>query len=96
MMYRYYPFGMMGGWGWIGLLFWLLLVAAIIVVIVVAVRWSHTRTMHGTPPMAGPAPGPTPGPAPAPDEALEVARLRFAKGEITKEQFDEIVGAIKR
>ncbi len=31
-----------------------------------------------------------------PDEALEVARRRYAAGEITKEQYDEIVRTLRR
>lgn len=41
-------------------------------------------------------PGPAGGGAARTDDALEIARRRFAAGEITKEQYDELVNALRR
>jgi len=89
--YGFYDgYGMMGG-GWFGLavmlLLWLVLVGGVVLLIVWAVRATQH---HGS---AGPtgSPGPTHGGAPGHDEAVAVARRRYAAGEITKDQFDEIM-----
>ncbi len=92
----YHGFGGMGGGGLALLLFGLLklvFVVAIVVLIVVMVRRMHRRgmVMHGMhhDMMPGAAPS-----APAEDEAVGIARKRFATGEITKEQFDEIMKSL--
>lgn len=89
----FYGNGMMGG-GWgallVGLL-WLVIIACIILLIVRLVR--HGGHQHGPMMMGGMHPGDmgmTP-PAPGHDEAVAIARRRFASGEITKEQFDEMM-----
>ena len=66
-----------GGWLWMafGFLMFVLFWGAVIWLIVWAVR---KATGHRETP-AGGASG-----------ALEIAKMRYAKGEITKEQFDEI------
>ena len=56
------------------LLFWLLVVVSIVVLIVWAVRRST---------------GQSSGPSHHEPDALEIARRRYAKGEITKEQFEQ-------
>lgn len=90
--------GMMGG-SWLGALLmgllWLVIVVAIIFLIVRLVR----RDGHMNGPMMHGAQhgdvGPLTPPAATPhDEAVAIARKRFASGEITKEQFDEIVKAL--
>ena len=75
--------GPLGGHGWaffFGGLIPLLLVAALIGVAVWAVirLTSHPRPIGAT---IGPALGPSP------DGALEEVRLRYARGEITREEF---------
>lgn len=80
-----YGNNMMGG-GWLGgllmLLFGALVVAGIVVLIVWAVRQSsgHTTTGVAQPPKAV-----------GHDEAVAIAKKRLASGEITKEQYDEIM-----
>ena len=88
--------GMMGGFGLGAILVWLLWVAIVVGVILLVVRLvRHRGHMHGAMMMQGMEHGGmgamTP-PAAAPhDEAMAIARKRFAAGEITKEQYDEIV-----
>jgi putative membrane protein len=71
---------MMNGFGgsWmmgIGLLWWLLVIAGVVVLVVWAVRASSPR---GT------------GSSPHGPDALEIARRRYASGEISKEQFEQL------
>jgi putative membrane protein len=84
-------YGMMGG-GWFGavmmLVFGLLVIAGIVLLVVWAVRTSHLA--H-----SGTSVGSRRS-APESDEAVAVCRRRFASGEITKEQYDEIMGALDR
>lgn len=72
-------YGMMSGWGFfIGVTFWLLMLAGLVLLVVWAVRtMSHGGGGGG----AGKPPA---------DEACTIARTRYAKGEITKEQYEEI------
>lgn len=74
--------GMMGGghplMALAGLLFFLLLVALVVWAVVVLVR--HGRRAKG-------APAESAAPAPKGDDALEIARLRYARGEITRDEF---------
>jgi putative membrane protein len=89
MMRGYYYPTVMGGGGWWGILialFWLLVIAGIVVLIVWAVR-QMSRGAHGH---NVPGTGYYTEPGQPKDEACEVARMRYARGEITREQFDEI------
>jgi putative membrane protein len=76
--------GMMGNWGvgqqplWLMVLGWLSMLAfwgALIAGIVLLVRWLSGTGNAGSPPE---------------DESLAILRRRFAAGEITREQFDEM------
>jgi uncharacterized membrane protein len=97
MMYRYGLVGggpMMGG-GWLGWLLVVLFWAVIVFAIVMLVAWlarmarhDHVGMMGGMPQSGTHGAEPTP---PAHDEAVAIARKRFAAGEITKEQFDELM-----
>ena len=93
MMGRGYGYGynMMGGYGWFGgllmLLFGALVIAGIVLLIVWAVRASGG---HGARRRDAPQP---PGAA-GHDEAVAIAKRRLASGEITKEQYDEIMRAL--
>ena len=83
----YYGYGSMMGGGWFAglfmLLFGALLIAAVVLLVLWAVRASsdhtHGASMHSHP---------------THDEAVTIARRRLATGEITKEQFDEIMRAL--
>jgi uncharacterized membrane protein len=94
MMGRYgYGYDMMGGYGWFGgfmmLFFGALIIAGIVLLILWAVRaGSH----HATGGSAGTTPLP-PG-AVGHDEAVAIAKRRLASGEITAEQYGEIMRAL--
>lgn len=81
MMYgRGLGWGMMGGgWLWF-LLFGMLIVAGIVVLVIWAVRAAsgHGRSETTAPPERH-------------DEAIAIAKRRLASGEITLEQYQEIV-----
>ena len=85
-----YGYNMMGG-GWVGgllmFLFGVLVLAGIVLLVIWAVRASgrgHAAAGGTTPP-----PG-----AAGHEEAVAVAKRRLASGEITKEQYDEIMRAL--
>ena len=77
-------YGMTGGGGWLMFLFGLLVLAGLVLLVVWAVRAlsGHEKTGAGAPP----AP-----PAGSHDEAIAIAKRRLANGEITPEQYQEIV-----
>ena len=87
-----YGYNMMGG-GWAGtlimLFFGLLILAGIVLVIVWAIRASsgHGQVGQGHP---GAGSSMSSGAA-AHDEAVAIAKRRFASGEIDKTQYDEIM-----
>jgi putative membrane protein len=89
----YYGGNMMGG-GWLYEIFFfcfgLLILAGIVLLIVWAVRTMSGGhgTGHAGPPLSGTS-GPTK-PSASQDEACAIARKRYANGEITKEQYEEI------
>lgn len=92
MMYgRGYGYGtMMGGYGWFGAMlmfvFGAIVVAGIVLLILWAVRTSGGHHTSGaTPPPAGAA---------GHDEAVAIAKRRLASGEITNEQYEEIMRSL--
>ncbi len=79
---------MMGGFGFGGMLFgglmmlviWLLVIGGVIWLVVTLARGG--RIVNSAPSnLGGPVPGQTP---------LDVLNMRYAKGEITKEQYDQL------
>jgi uncharacterized membrane protein len=96
MMYGYGNgyYGNMMGYGWVyGLLFFVfgaLIVAGIVILIIWAIRYSAG---HGKGP-SGPGPaGPTTPNQPTQavrDEACAIVRRRYANGEITKDQYEDM------
>lgn len=101
MMGRYgYGYGggygnMMGG-GWFGL-FLMVFVGAVIVGLLILLVMRMMRSSghgYGHPMVHGGTPA-APVSAPGHDEAVAIAKRRFASGEITKEQYDEIMGSLK-
>jgi putative membrane protein len=77
--YGYGGYGnMMGGFGgWLFLLFGLLILAGIVLLVVWAVRSMSGSAQHPQPPRST-------------DDACAIAKTRYAKGEITKEQYEEM------
>lgn len=82
-----YGYNMMGGYGGFGaflmLLFGALIIAGIVVLIVWAVRASGG---HGTAALTPPPAG-----AVGHDEAVAIAKRRLAGGEITKDEYEELM-----
>jgi putative membrane protein len=66
------------GWGgmWFGPLFWLLILGAIVLGVVVLVHNSRTRDQRDH--------------LPPYEDALEILKKRYARGKITKEQFERM------
>jgi putative membrane protein len=73
-------FGGLAGMG-IGFLFWLLIIAGIVALVIWAVRSSSGRS-GGT--------------SERDPDALEIARRRYARGEISKEQFEQLKNDLGR
>lgn len=74
-MMRYYGNSMIdGGFGILMMAFWVLIIIGVVILVIWAIRRMSTHQMM----------------MPPKDSACEIARVRYAKGEITKEEFDEI------
>jgi len=83
--YGYGPMGG-GGFGILAAIFWLLVIAGVVVLIVWGIR-QLSGSGHGH---RAAGPGSAAGQPGGRDEACEIARVRYAKGEITREQYAEI------
>lgn len=74
-------YGGMGGYGWIGmiisLVFWLLVLGGVVWLVVWAIRRSGTGG-YASPMNAG-------------GTAKEIAQQRYARGEITREQYQQLI-----
>lgn len=71
-MYRYDMMdGQDWGWGFMMMLFWLVVITVVTVLLVRSFRGHEVSTGHKTTP-------------------LEIAKERYAKGEVTKEQFEQL------
>ncbi len=80
-----YGYDMMGGGlGWIAMLFFVLLVLVGVVLLVVWAVRSSTGSGHSTTGAAPPA-------STGHDEAVAITKKRLATGEITSEQYEEIM-----
>lgn len=65
----------MGGWGWVaGGLGLILVIGLIVALVVVLMRSSNSPT----------------GREPGPNQALELLKQRYARGEITRDEYEEI------
>lgn len=79
-------FGMGGGWllgGLMMLLFW-----AVVIGLIVWAIWAFARRQTGHVNYSPASQAPWPGPQG--DPALQIAKERYARGEIGREQYDEI------
>jgi putative membrane protein len=74
----WWPYGYGPGWGWMigGWLMMLVFWALVIIGVVALVRFLNDRGGQGRPK--------------EPETPLEILRRRYAAGELTKEQFDEM------
>lgn len=72
--------GHMGGWGMMGMMFvWPVLLLVVLGVVVAGAAWiAQSSTRGGA------------GAAPAGEAPLDILKRRYAAGEITREQFDEM------
>jgi len=66
------------GWGgmWFGSIFWLLIIGVIIWVVITSINNSNRRDISNN--------------FPQQESALDILKKRYAKGEITKEEFDQM------
>ena len=92
MMGRGYGYGydMMGGYGWFGGLLMFFFGALVITGIVLLIIWAVRASTHH--PSAGG--GAVPPGAVGHDEAVAIAKRRCASGEITTQEYDEIMRAL--
>jgi putative membrane protein len=76
--------GMMGGGlGWVGMLIGLVVTIAVIVGVIVLVVWLVRRTSKSAPVSVVPT---------APNQAAkDIASARYARGEITREEYQQIL-----
>ena len=72
-----------GGMGWIGMIFGLLITIALIVGFVVLVVWA-VRRLSGNSAHAAPQVGSS-------QSARDIAQIRYAKGEISREEYQNIL-----
>jgi putative membrane protein len=77
------PWMMGGAWGWIGGIFMMFFWILVLIAVVLLIRWLVTAGGNRTPVHHGPqtSQGPV-------ESALDILKKRYAKGEITKEQFE--------
>ena len=83
-------YGNMLGGGWLGLLMMFFFGALVIAGIVLLVMWAvRSSSGHGRPAAMGGSAA-----APGHDEAVAIAKRRLASGEITKDQYDELIRSL--
>ena len=88
-----YGYHMVGGGLWMGLL-WFLLVVGVFMFVMMAVRMARHRHGFGPMFMRDMRGGPVPPAKAGHDEAVAIAKRRLASGEITAEQYGEIMKAL--
>ena len=75
--------GMMGGMGWMGMIFQILFWILLLVLLVLLIRWLLQGPEDRERGRGSPAPGDDRG------RALEILKERYARGEIDKEEFEQ-------
>lgn len=81
--YRFFPFGF-ARFGWIGAVIHLLISALIVIGIILLVIWLVRRLSHAGP--MGPGINPV-----GPLSPREILQMRYARGEITREQYKQML-----
>ena len=77
-------YGGYGGFGWIGMILGLVVTIAVIVGLVLLVAWAVRRTNGNTPlPTSQNMTG---------QSARDIAQVRYAKGEINRDEYQKILG----
>lgn len=88
MMHGAYGFG--GGVSWIGMIFGALFSLALLVGLILLIIWGIRRLSGGgNHPHAAP-------PAQGQPSAKEILQARYARGEITREQYQEILADLEK
>ena len=83
MMRGFGGFGGMPGFGWVGMLVGLVIAVAVIIAVVLLVVWLVRRTSKGSTAMSVPM---------APNQAAkDIASARYARGEINREEYQQIL-----
>ena len=80
MMMHYFGYG---GYGWIGMILGLVIFVAVVVGIVLLVAWAVRKGNGGGRQL------------PVGDSAQEIAKMRYAKGEITREDYQQLLSDLK-
>ena len=75
------------GMNWIGMILGSIISIVVLIGLVLLVVWAVRRMSGSTPRPGAQAPA---GQAPTGQAARDIAQVRYAKGEITKEQFEQI------
>ncbi len=86
-----YNGNMMGGWGWGGWLAMAFFGLLVLVGLVLLVVWAIRSASGGHPQAGGPQQPGMPMRSDGHDEAVAIAKRRLASGEITPEQYAEIM-----
>ena len=76
-------FGFLGAYGWIGLVINAVITIALIVALIVLIVWAIRGIRRGSMSAGGQNP-PT-------ASARDIAQMRYARGEITREQYQQIL-----
>jgi len=77
------PWMMGGAWGWIGGIFMMFFWILVLIAVVLLIRWLVTAGGNRTSVSHGPQT-----PHSSVESALDILKKRYARGEITKEQFE--------
>ena len=77
-----------GGMGWFGMIFGLIITIAVVIGVVLLIVWAIRKT-NGNSTQSGP-------PVTSSQSAREIAQARYAKGEINREDYQQILSDIDR
>jgi putative membrane protein len=77
-----------GGFGWIGMILGMVVMVAVLIGLVLLVVWAVRRMGGSTSPQSAPTS--------ASQSALDIAQTRYAKGEINRDEYQQIVADLKK